>query len=392
MRFSQIASVIATGGSAANAFLLPPTISKAESDIVRDLGAHDASIATGTKLVVLGCPGCPVPFETKDGHMAVSTNVPNALLLKLGFSHTNDNSADKLMLNGVQLYPSIPETFSQNLQAGQILFRRDGEQILAANPELGYMLKVNTHAEENNAQGEEDSLRLVDVHFEVVQVAGMVVSTSSINIKLIETPIGKLMFGDVELVKPDTQCTTTLCKWNAMITTTFEKAKATVKGCAAKAGLAKVKGAEKESRPKIPIFPIFPVPNAQPRPGHADAVPDMLPHPGFGAGSRPHHMGAHAHGHRRHGSFARFLRSFVFHVLVPIFLGVAIGITASLVGMIIGQFVVLLWRVFFRRNQRTLSVEAAEGKEDFDSLLANQSAPPVYEDSPAYEEVVAEKQ
>jgi len=70
------------------------------------------------------------------------------------------------------------------------------------------------------------------------------------------------------------------------------------------------------------------------------------------------------------------------------------GIVASLVGVIIGQLAIFLWRALFRRNQQPSEyqkvdqVEAAEGKEDPEALLA----PPVYEDAPAYEEAVNEKQ
>ena len=111
---------------------------------------------------------------------------------------------------------------------------------------------------------------------------------------------------------------------------------------------------------------------------------------GPGAHGRPHH---HGHGHRRHGGFARFMRSVVFHILIPILLGVAMGIAASLVGMMVGHLAIFLWRALFRRNQhseyqKVEQTEAAEGKGDSEALLA----PPVYEEAPAYEDAVDEKQ
>lgn len=60
-----------------------------------------------------------------------------------------------------------------------------------------------------------------------------------------------------------------------------------------------------------------------------------------------HHMGPHAH-HHRHAWRRTFLRIVRF-IVVPAILGVLAGLTASAVGMVVGQFIVFVW-TRFRRN------------------------------------------
>jgi len=252
------------------------------------------------------------------------------------------------------------------------------------SPVLSYMLSWENQAPQKG----QESLGLVKVHFEVLQVGGKDVRIPSLDLNLLTTPSGKLMIGDIKQTTVDSgkdesskQCTTVICRWVAMVSNKFKGKKM---GC----------GKSKHSDPR---------PNVQvDTPGTEKAstmVPSMTrpfprPHP-------QHHKGPHGpQGHhgagRHHGGFARVMRSIVFHVLVPIFLGVAMGVSASLVGMIVGHLAIFVWRRVFRRNQGTeyhkvQQVEAAAEKEATDGLLANQSAPPVYEEAPAYVEAVVDE-
>ena len=72
---------------------------------------------------------------------------------------------------------------------------------------------------------------------------------------------------------------------------------------------------------------------------------------------------------------------------MPILIGVALGITASLVGMVVGHTAIFFWRLFFRRGERgqycrVKQEEAAEETdEESKTFLDNQGPPPVYEDA-----------
>ena len=72
------------------------------------------------------------------------------------------------------------------------------------------------------------------------------------------------------------------------------------------------------------------------------------------------------------------------HVLIPISIGVIAGIVTSFIGMLAGQFIVLLWRTFYRRGQ--IGYASVEVNDDDDygdetkTFIQHQGPPPVYED------------
>lgn len=76
-----------------------------------------------------------------------------------------------------------------------------------------------------------------------------------------------------------------------------------------------------------------------------------------------------------------------------------LGVTASLLGMVVGHLVVFVWRALFRHgsNQRYYSelhqeeVAEEEGDDESKGLVEHQGPPPVYEDAPAYEDAVADE-
>ncbi|KAH8588100.1 hypothetical protein B0O99DRAFT_478225, partial [Bisporella sp. PMI_857] len=340
MRSTRLGAAAVMAGSLGQAFLLPPTISKGDADLIASLPVQDAAAATGEMVVDMACPGCPVNLVDVQGHVStMKPTVESILRFNLALSSTDD--ADRLMLNGYQLYPVEPtaDDFSSILTADQLVRVTNGWHY-TGSPELGYMISVG---HPNVGEGEQD-IGLVAVHLEILQVSGKAVEIPTIDINLLETPSGKLMIGNAILsppkaTKPYDQCTNFICRLKAIIASKFSE----VKG--------KCGGQPKHSDPR---------PNIQSAHGH-------MGHP------RPH---GHHPSHRRHGRFARFMRSLVFHVFIPIIIGVVMGITASLVGMIAGHFVLFLWRTFVRRGKKDQQVQA----EDSKGLLANQSPPPVYEE------------
>lgn len=77
----------------------------------------------------------------------------------------------------------------------------------------------------------------------------------------------------------------------------------------------------------------------------------------------------------------------VLHVAVPVMIGAVAGILASLVGMMVGSFVIFVWRALFRRNAQPAY---ARVEQDEESIEAKQSAIPTSA-PPAYEDAVVEE-
>jgi len=377
MRISQIAGVIATFSIGSNAFLLPPTLSK---DGASALSSQPVGTSS-SRSAGLQCTGCDVATLDSAGNVdeaKLTNTIPSTLLFRIYVDEVQ-NGPDRLMVNNVQIYPVEPQAEGPGsvLKADQVVFNKAADEpaILVSHrgsAPLGFMFSTESLQKD-------DSLNLVKIHFEVVQVRNKDVTLPAFNIQLVETPTGKLTVAMANLADVATpkegHCNSALCRFKALIANKLSK----LKGC-----MGKPK--HSDPRPNIQVGDAHNAHGAHVRP-NAHPRPSMH---GPGAHGRPHH---HGHGHHRHGGFARFMRSVVFHILIPILLGVAMGIAASLVGMMVGHLAIFLWRALFRRNQhseyqKVEQTEAAEGKGDSEALLA----PPVYEEAPAYEDAVDEKQ
>ena len=79
-------------------------------------------------------------------------------------------------------------------------------------------------------------------------------------------------------------------------------------------------------------------------------------------------------------------------VLVPIFAGITMGMTVSLLGMLLGRLIAFLWIKFARGGQRgyaTVAQEEGEAEvvdEKVYEVYVEEEPLPRYEDAPAYEE------
>ena len=351
MRFTHFGAAAALVATAAHAFLLPPTITEAESDIVDILPFEDA-LSIKDRVMELSCPGCPVSVTDIEGkvHTAQAESV-----LRLNFTLAFNGQGDQLLLNGHPLYPVDPlsSSFTEPLTADQVVKSPDGSWQYAASPKLGYALAV-AHPSGPSS----DEMGLVTIKLEILEVVEKFIhGIPPVVLKLVETPSGKLMIGDAEIVPTPSsksapsdsnkECTTTLCKWRAIIADKLSK----VKGCAGKKG--NDHGKQGGVRPHG---------HGRPRPHGAH---------------RPHR-----HHHRR-GGFARFLRSIVLHVFIPIMIGVVVGVTTSLIGMVAGHLIVFIWRTLFRRGQRgqycRLQQEVIVEDGDDKKFLEPQGPPPIYE-------------
>lgn len=113
---------------------------------------------------------------------------------------------------------------------------------------------------------------------------------------------------------------------------------------------------------------------------------------------RPHHMrpmGHDHHGHHRHHFMHAFTRGLA-AVLIPTMAGVAVGMTVSLLGLLVGRLIGFLWIKFYRGGRRgyasvALDESTADRADAEKEILKEEEAvdaPPVYEEAPAYEEAV----
>ena len=366
MRVSQLGGVIALV-AATRAFLLPPTITEASSDIINTLPFEDV-VSIKDRVMEVNCPDCPIAIADVYGKMH-SAQVESVLRLNFSVSFSDK---DKLLLNDVQIYPVEPLSISrmEGLTADQLVKSPAGTWEYASSANLGYCLKIaHPPVTSNNEQ-----LDLVTIKLTINQVADKSIhGIPPVILKLLETPSGKLMIGDAEILRAvpsnasapsdsDKECTSTLCKWTAIIADKLSK----IKGCAGK--------------------------NRQDAPGKHAA--GLRPH-GHGR-PRPHGPhGPHQH-HLRRGGIARLLRSIVLHVFIPIMIGVVVGVTTSLIGIVVGHLIVFIWRVLFRRGQRgqyhRVQPETLYENGKDKTFSEPQGPPPSYEEAPACEDaLVVEK-
>jgi len=230
---------------------------------------------------------------------------------------------------------------------------------------LGYELSIKPVAKSDEGQ-----LELIAIDLQVVEIADQFVNgLDSVALKLLKTPSGKLMIGNLEtapttnpIINPSDsgkECTTLICKWRAMVADKLSQLKPK-KSCGSK-------------RPNKEIA----------------------------AGGRPHkHHGPHRQYHKHHG-IARFflaLKSVAIRVLIPIFIGIAVGMTASLIGMLVGNILVFFWRALYRRGKRGTYSRVKQEEtatlnkiDETKTFLDHQGPPPVYEDVVVMDEKVADK-
>ncbi|CAL3973057.1 hypothetical protein PZA11_005392 [Diplocarpon coronariae] len=362
MRGLQLGALAAAAG--VQGFLIPPEVSKKDTDIVNSLPFEDA-LGVGGRVIELNCPGCPV--VTGSGGELQSLHADS--LLQLNFSTAYDNGAGRLLLNGYQLYPIDPQsaTFLEPLTASQMIKSADETWQYASHPKLGYSLTAK-HPAPNGP----DQLDLVIIHLEIIEVADTFVNgLPVVDLQLLGTPTGQLILGNTDVNPPasppqptadDQECHTLLCRWRAIVA---DRLAALKKGC----------GSRRPSSGGKPALVPEPI-HAGGR-HHAGRPPMDLPH-------RP--QGSSRHDYHNHGAIARFIRGLVLHVFVPVLIGIMVGIIASLVGTVAGHIVVFAWRLFFRRGQsQYVEVRQDESGEETDhdskGFLQHQDPPPQYVDA-----------
>ncbi|KAI0844306.1 hypothetical protein F5Y00DRAFT_249040 [Daldinia vernicosa] len=365
----QLNSIITAAGLAAlsNALLLPPEISESDKDIISTLpvpvrvGAAIAAVESQN--LKLKCPGCPVHIP-HHGKVKIVNDIPSHL--ELDFGIVASENADRLMLNGFELFPN-PDPFRNTLTAAvrpDVLHRQMKKRPHKKGPKpqtLGFGLQTRPVA-----KNEEDALELIEIELDIIEVGDVFVDgIPNVQVNVVKTPTGKLMLGEIKTIDSETaqnspmdkqeECTTLLCKWKAVIMQKLAGLRFH-KGCGGRPAHVK---------------------------GHDEAkVNDegKVEEP-----QEPHH------GHRQK-NWGLLFKNIASHILLPVAVGIFAGITACILGMIAGTIAVFIWRAIVRRghtrrhhhrhghHHKTSHTEAVVNEEK-SGLMANQEevdAPPAY--------------
>ncbi|GAB1312252.1 hypothetical protein MFIFM68171_02462 [Madurella fahalii] len=352
---------------ATQAFLLPPEVSDADTRIAHDLAVVGPQI-TEIHVLDVECPGCPILVKGKHGHN-IQAPTDRANHLELTFTIDHQPAFDRLLVNGMEIYPSSNplRALSEVLSAPQILDAEDGThhdgrkhkrphhgKLLPQR--LGYGLNV---AGKKDANGE---FMLVDVDLQILEVGTTFIDgIPNVNVKLVKDKAGRLVISRIGTTEPKRlleaaeggpeECKTMLCTLMAIAKGTKEK-------------LGKLK------------------PFGKCHGGHAKG--GMRP-----AGGHPHPNPLHgggAHWRERYGkhSWGQLFKNIASHIILPVLIGIVAGVSISLVGMAVGTVLVSLWRMSrrrrsHRRSRRASRKEAAVAEEKA-VLIEDQDPPPSYDE------------
>ncbi|RFU32409.1 hypothetical protein B7463_g3922, partial [Scytalidium lignicola] len=367
---------VAAFAALGQAVLLPPTLTPADKPIVEAL-PFEHNVESETRAFIVDCPGCPVALPDAVGALHNVADLESRLVLNFTIAH--DDGIDRLLLNDAQIYPNNPSVASLlgPVTARQIVKSPNRERFWddVATPKLGYKLLIDRPPLRHQTQ-----LDLVNLKFQIIEVGGQFIhGFDEINIRLLETLSQKLMIGGLKVIpqhatstpSKDAECKSLLCKLTAILNHMHPK----TKGCGRKSGQHSEFAHGR-------------------RPHHAnhDDHPSHKNHGDHDANGRHDHHQQHYqqhHHHHSHHTMIRFVKGVALHVVVPLAIGVMVGITASFVGFLAATFVVFLWRLLFRRNRAPaydqVPQEDTVAEESEKSKIALQEeqmeAPPVYEEA-----------
>lgn len=299
---------------AAQAFLLPPEVSDADIQIAHDLEIAGPQVAE-IQVIDVECPGCPILVRGKHGHN-IQMPTDRANHLELTFTVDHQPAFDRLLLNGVELYPANDplRVLGDVLSAPQILdagerkhhggkkHRRPHHNKLMPQ-QLGYGVNVSG---KKDADGE---FTLVELDLQILEIGTTFIDgIPNVNVKLIKDKAGRLVISHIEKTAskrlleaaeggPE-ECKTMLCKLMAI-----------AQGAKERIGKLKPFGKCHGGHTKGGMRPAS---------GH--------PH--------PHHHHAPGSGHWREGyrkhSWGQLFKNIASHILLPVLIGIVAGVSISL--------------------------------------------------------------
>lgn len=291
-----------------------------------------------SKTFELICDDCPFPETAEDGVVTWSENTKSAL--QLDFHVENGN----LYVNNAHIFPVTLDSV-ETVTAVQ---RRESDGQETEPLKLGFALMALPLAPP------QDDMELLQIRFSPLDIDGHPAPLDTVSLTAIQTNAGDLFILRTEVELPagqddhaswkmcngDTQCLRQLI---------FDRIRALVQSAQAhmmnlKSKLGFGKGCH--GKPHVPHH----------KPGH--------PGPDFDESEEGHrHRGHphHPHHHHRHMSgLRRTVFRIVRFVIVPAVLGIFAGLTASAIGMLVGQAVVFLWMRYRRGSQPARSASTLE--------------------------------
>lgn len=349
--------------------------------------------------VRLDCSTCPFALDSdREGRHEWATHVSNELELK--FSSENG----RVSLNGKPFYPLSDLQLPPILSAKQTQKEGDASakkwEGYHGDLTLSYSLEI-----ENKKHSTTDKANLLSIVFTIMGLDGEMVNVDDIEILVIETQnevnlvslaTSKLHINCVQRLihsittvptsanRPDAKCTTIFCRVLTRLRKTMHAAKSAshaatkkIKTCCLRCLQFFRKTGSQHHHHALPLPTHIHV-----KPGQSNHYPhhDDQAHPSHYAhdndnGQTSHRVHMHHHRGWLHSLVVGIKRVFSF-ILFPILVGIAFGVMASAVGLLIGQLVVLLW-MRYRRS--------STGEPAYERLGSDEK-----EGLPAYEEVEGE--
>lgn len=387
--------VVAAYALGANAVLLPPGVNSIDDSL--SIPPETAK----SQVVRVACPECA--FSTKqaqaevlaDGEDAVFGIEGGAKDLLLNF--TTSEGRRRLLLNGATIYPPAPYSSSTRVVVDQVSTSGDGVRVPVEITSSGLGMDHGPNAEEEEnllvqlrytvLGVEKHLMELQDVKIDLLKTAGelliieVAVDTSS---KLSPIhhgpPLGfRPPFGGPPHGPPpemmSEECNmlpAPVCRFKHML----------------EAKIAHMRHGK--PCPGGPAHGRLPSHIRPPLPHIAAHGERPRPRPHLG---RPHHTRPwHAHRHGNHGHWAgAFARGFI-AVLIPVVAGISVGLTVSLLGLVVGRIITALWIKYAHNGERSyasLERSSSDAEEGKDLMLADEDEEeqlPAYEHAPAYKE------
>ncbi|PGH07244.1 hypothetical protein AJ80_08030 [Polytolypa hystricis UAMH7299] len=341
----MLRSFFAVGALAlsASAFLIVP-----EVDAVDKLDGRRSNVE-------LKCSGCPFPVIREDNLAAWKDGVDSVLNIDLVAE------GDRLFLNEVEILP-MPQ---QPVHITGTLQRQSDGQKSPPLP-LGYALERLPQT----ARIGKDGLQLMSLYFTIIDIAGYPVPMDGVRIDVVKSRTGDLFVAKTKTdANPIKNLSWRKCRSKpkclkalliARIREVLIAAKARALGVANKFSF---KGCHGKSGFRL----------------------GKVPHQDTSSASKAHHW-SHGHGGHRHhrGGFWHSFSRAMHVIVIPAVLGLSAGITACVIGMLIGQGIAALW-VRFRRGGNTRHTTCLEAGEDVEKepLVyegAEDDLPPQYDE------------
>lgn len=241
----HVKSIIAAASGlvvATSALLLPPDLPVTEKDMMSTLPVPtnldvDIQIANAptTQSVALKCPGCvrrkdhgpkhphikELPAKGKPKHHKGKHNKEIPSHLNLDFNIESINGADRLTVNGFELYPNLDpnEQLSAPLVFDKPMGHIKGKPMNLLKP-LGYGVHTGLVA-----TNEDENLQLLSIELQIMQYDGVFNDgIPDVMVTLVKSQSGKLAMGNVNVIEKagrpmgnQKECSTMLCKWKAIL-------------------------------------------------------------------------------------------------------------------------------------------------------------------------------